>query len=245
PSANGIARLKSLFPQGSNPNVDTYLSAIEGVVGVTSLTQVPLGMVPGSGGDRGSIEFGQVGISAASVQDDGNWALRIDHSFNDKHKLSGRYLWDDSISTPNGLWGPGFAFDSDLGSQNLLVSHTWVINPRTTNEVRFSFGRINFQYTTAPGNKPEAETMPTIAISGISPIGIQNGVPIIKIANNYLLQETMSKVLGTHTFRFGGEYLRQIAEQRPPFNKRGSFTFFGGGGFSAFANFVDNFSGAS
>jgi len=72
PSANGLARLKSLFPQGSNPNVDTYLSAIEGVIGVTSLSQVPLGVGPGGGGDRGSIEFGQVGISAASVQDDGN-----------------------------------------------------------------------------------------------------------------------------------------------------------------------------
>jgi len=55
----------------------------------------------------------------------------------------------------------------------------------------------------------------------------------------------MSKVFRTHTFRFGGEYLRQIAQQRPPFNERGSFGFLAGGGFSALANFVDNFSGAS
>jgi Carboxypeptidase regulatory-like domain/TonB-dependent Receptor Plug Domain len=245
PSAAGLARLKSLFPQGSNQRVDTYLSAIEGVVGVTSLSQVPLGVGPGGGGDRGSIQFGQVGISAASVQDDGNWAVRIDHAFNDKHRLSGRYLYDHSISTPNGVNGPGFTFDGDFGSQNFLVTHTWIINPRTTNEFRFSFGRINFQFPLAPGNKEEAATLQNINISGISPIGIQTNIPQFRIADNYLIQETMSKVVRTHTFRFGGEYLRQVADQRPPFNERGSFNFLAGGGFSAFANYVDNFSGAS
>jgi hypothetical protein len=53
----------------------------------------------------------------------------------------------------------------------------------------------------------------------------------------------MSKVYNTHTFRFGGEYLRQIAQQRPPFVERGQFSFLGSGGFSGFANYIDNFSG--
>ena len=245
PSAAGRARLRQLFPQGTNQRVDTYLAAIEGVNGVASPTQIPLGVGPGGGADRGSIEFAQVGIPASSVQDDGNYAARIDHSFNEKHRLSGRYLYDHSISTPNGVNGPGFTFNGDFGSQNFLVGHTWMIGPAMTNELRFAFGRINFQFPLSPDNRPEAATLQNVTVGGISAIGIQTNIPQFRMANNYLIQETMSKVVNVHTFRFGGEYLRQVAQQRPPFNERGSFSFLAGGGYSAFANFVDNFSGAS
>ncbi len=39
--------------------------------------------------------------------------------------------------------------------------------------------------------------------------------------------------------------MKQVAQQHPPFNERGSFGFLQGGGFTALANFIDNFSGAS
>ncbi|MFY9555038.1 MAG: carboxypeptidase regulatory-like domain-containing protein [Blastocatellia bacterium] len=245
PTASGLARLRALFPAGSNLRVDTYLKAVEGVIGVTSPSLVPLGVGPGGGADRGSIQFGQIGISAAQISDDDNYAVRIDHTINEQHRLSGRYLYDHSLVTPNGVNGAGFSFDGNFGSQNFLTSHTWMINPTMTNEFRFAFGRINFQFPLAPGNKEDAATLPNIAVSGISAIGIQTNIPQFRIANNYLAQETMSKVVQTHTLRFGGEYLRQIAQQRPPFNERGSFGFVAGGGFSALANFVDNFSGQS
>jgi outer membrane receptor protein involved in Fe transport len=245
PTAAGLARLRTLFPAGANARVDTYLNAIQGVVGLTAPSLVPLGAATAGGPDRGTIEFGQIGISTASVQDDGNYAFRVDHTVNEKHRLSARYLYDHSISTPNGVNGPGFTFDGDFGSQNLLATYTWIINPAMTNEFRFAFGRINFQFPLSPGNKPDASTLPNIGISGISAIGIQTNIPQFRIANNYLIQETMSKVVNVHTFRFGGEYLRQIARQHPPFVERGAFSFLAGGGSSAFANFVDNFSGAS
>ncbi|PYT02464.1 MAG: hypothetical protein DMF60_21300 [Acidobacteria bacterium] len=245
PTAAGLARLRALFPAGTNARVDTYLNAIEGVVGVTSPSLVPLGVGPAGGADRGSIEFGQIGIPLGSAQPDNNYAVRIDHQINEQHRLSGRYLYDHSLSTPNGVNGPGFSFNGDFGSQNFLLSHTWIINPTMTNEARFAFGRINFQFPLSGANKAEAATLPNIAVSGISSVGIQTNIPQFRIANNYLIQETMSKVVKTHTFRFGGEYLRQIAQQRPPFNERGSFAFLAGGGFSALANFVDNFSGTS
>ena len=230
--------MRTLFPAGTNARVDTYLNAIAGVVGVTSPSLVPLGVGPAGGADRGSIEFGQIGIPLGSAQPDNNYAVHIDHQINEQHRLSGRYLYDHSLSTPNGVNGPGFSFNGDFGSQNFLLSHTWIINPTMTNEARFAFGRINFQFPLSGANKAEAATLPNIAVSGISSVGIQTNIPQFRIANNYLIQETMSKVVNTHTFRFGGEYLRQIAQQRPPFNERGSFGFLAGGGFSALANFV-------
>src|SRR5439155_8467331 len=87
--------------------------------------------------------------------------------------------------------------------------------------------------------------MPNIGMTNLSSIGIATNIPQFRIANNYLVQDTVTKVHGTHTFRFGGEFLKQVARQHPPFNERGSFGFTNGGGFTALANFIDNFSGAS
>jgi hypothetical protein len=237
PSAAGLATLQSVFPKGSNPRVDLYLASIQGLVGVAGLTQIPLG----SG--RPSVEFGSIGVPAAQLQNDRQFVTRVDHSFNGNHRLSVRYLIDDTILTPDGVNGPGFLFNLNARSQNLLGTHNWVISPSWTNELRFSYGRINFVFPIAGGN-PAANTLPNIAISGISAIGIQTNIPQFRIADNYLVQETMSKIVGTHTFRFGVEFLRQIAQQHPPFIERGAFTILPATGFSALANFIDNFSGS-
>jgi hypothetical protein len=243
PTAAGLSRLRQLFPAGANPRVDLFLMAFNGLVGISSPTLVPLGRAPGSTTDRGSIEFGTVGVSAARVTNSRQFIGRVDHRINQNNTLSFRYIFDDSIDTPSNISNPGFIQDFNGRSQNFLATHTWVINSRTTNELRFSFGRINFNFPISTKSVEEAFTLPKVNIQGVSGFGIETNIPQFRIANNYLIQETMSKVYNTHTFRFGGEYLRQIAQQRPPFVDRGVFNFVGSGGFSGFANYIDNFSG--
>ena len=243
PTATGLARLRQLFPAGANPRVDLYLRAFNGLIGIASPTLVPLGRAPGSTTDRGSIEFGTVGVSAPRVSNARQFIGRFDHRFNQDNTIGVRYIFDDSIDTPSNISNPGFIQDFVGRSQNLLATHTWVINATTTNEFRFSFGRINFNFPISSKSVEEAFTLPKVNIQGITGFGIETNIPQFRKANNYLLQETMSKVYNTHTFRFGGEYLRQIAQQRPPFVERGQFSFVGSGGFSGFANYIDNFSG--
>src|SRR6185295_15313460 len=52
PTAAGFATLRSLFPTGTNANVDYYLNIVGGVRGVTNASNVALG------GGRPSVEFG-------------------------------------------------------------------------------------------------------------------------------------------------------------------------------------------
>jgi hypothetical protein len=243
PTAGGLARLRQLFPEGANARVDLFLRAFNGLVGIASPTLVPLGRAPGTTTDRGSIEFGTVGVSAARVTNARQFIGRVDHRINQNNTLSFRYIFDDSIDTPSNISNPGFIQDFNGRSQNLLTTHTWIINPRTTNELRFSFGRINFNFPISPKSVEDAFTLPKVNIQGVSGYGIETNIPQFRVANNYLIQETMSKVYNTHTFRFGGEFLRQRAQQRPPFVERGVFNFVGSGGFSGFANYIDNFSG--
>ena len=63
--------------------------------------------------------------------------------------------------------------------------------------------------------------------------------------NNLLFQETQTKLSGRHTFRYGVEFLRQLATQRPAARYLGelNYTNAPGLGYSAFANFLDDFSG--
>jgi hypothetical protein len=243
PTANGLARLRQLFPAGSNPRVDLFLSAFNGLVGVSSPTQIALGKAPGGTVDRGSIEFGGVGIPSASISNGRQFTGRVDHTISEAHRLAFRYLFDDSISTPSNISNPGFIQDFNGRSQNFLVSYTWLIAPTMTNELRFSYGRINFNFPISGTSVADAFTLPKVNIQGITGYGIETNIPQFRIANNYLVQETMSKVYKSHTFRFGGEYLRQLAQQRPPFVERGSFNFQGSGGSTGLANYIDNLSG--
>lgn len=243
PTANGLTRLRQLFPEGANPRVDLYLRSFGGLVGVTNPTQVALGRAPGSTVDRGSIEFGGIGISSPAIDNSRQFQGRLDHTVTDDHRLSFRYIFDDSISTPSNISNPGFIQDFEGRSQNFLATHTWVMSPTMTNELRGSFGRISFDFPISSSSVEEAFSQPRIEIQGITGFGIATNIPQFRIANNYLVQDTMSKVMGTHTWRFGGEYLRQVARQRPPFVERGVFNFLATGGFTGFANYADNFSG--
>src|SRR5213079_2458227 len=77
---------------------------------------------------------------------------------------------------------------------------------------------------------------------GVSSIGLQS-----RLANNLLFQETQTKLAGRHTFRYGLEFLRQLATQRPAARSLGEFDYTNAplAGYSAFANFLDDFSGPS
>ena len=78
---------------------------------------------------------------------------------------------------------------------------------------------------------------------GIDSVGLPSIFPQSRLFNNYQIQDTLSYITGNHTFRFGADLNIQRSTQAIPFNSRGVLTFAGSGGFNAFANFLDGFSG--
>jgi hypothetical protein len=249
PTEAGFQALRALFPAGTNPRVDLYLNGIGSARGVTSFVNIPLGTGPNGAGAtvaRGNIQTGLIGISSPQVSDARQWIARIDHRVNDKHKLSFRFLDDRSVTTPSAMDSPFYIRDFQGKSPDFLMTHNWIISSSMTNEFRFSYGRIDFNFPISPGAPADASTRPNIAIAGLSSIGIATNIPQFRKAENFLYQDTFTKILGEHTFRMGAEWLKQKARQRPPFNERGSFSFTNqAGGFSALANYIDNFSGPS
>jgi hypothetical protein len=89
-----------------------------------------------------------------------------------------------------------------------------------------------------------ALTLPGITITNAAAPGLNNQGQFY-YGNNFLFQETQTKLKGGHAFRYGVEFLRQNFTEAPAAATLGQVAFLPSEGYSAFANFLDDFSGRS
>ncbi len=252
PGATGIGVLQALAP--SCPNVALYLKALGGLTGNGISTQtIPISVPSGTTCD-GTLRTGQSDVlsnglrTASQSKLDANHLVRIDEIVSKKQSMSFRWLYDSSTSGPFFNNMPGFDRGFTGKTMSGLFSDTYTFNPRLTNEFRFNYGRIGFNF---PGLGPDSfhSTSPNFAIAGITGFGLATNIPQFRYANNWQYQDTVSIVFGRHTIRTGVDFLRQLAKQHPPFNERGSFSYRSSGAgataVTALANFIDDFGGKS
>jgi len=257
PDAAGIALLQQYAAIPACHNAALYLQALGGLVGTpgnspsTVSLNVPSGACTNAGGARtASLTTANVVRKVSSPRLDNNDTIRIDHIASDKQTMSFRWLYDRTTQTPSGLNNlPGFENDNLARTMSGLFTDTYVISPTWTNEFRFNYGRIGFDFPATAKDafhRNLANYDPTIGLgNGLAGFGIATNIPQFRFANNWQYQDTMTIVRGTHTFRFGVDYLRQLARQHPPFVERGAFSYQPTGVITAFANFLDDFGGAS
>ena len=238
-SALGRQQLRSLFPAGANPNVDLYLDATANTVANASFFNQPLGA------GRGDVQFGSFFRNFPSLFTGKQFQARIDSAITQNDQFSVRFLSDrQDIPVISSLAEfPGFDVGQANRYYNFLVADTHTFSPVFTNETRLAYNRIDLAFPLVDAGGP-AGRLPRINITNLTSLGASSTFPQGRVANNYVVQNTSTYVRGNHTFRGGVDYLRQISRQIAPFNPRGSATFVAGGGFSAFANFVDNIGGS-
>ena len=239
-SEAGRQQLRALFPAGANPNVDLYLNATAATVANSSFFDQDLGL------NRGNIQFGSFFRSFPALETSKQFQVRVDSSLTEKDQFSMRFLSDrQDVPIENSLAEfPGFDVATANRYYNFLVANTHIFSSSLTNETRLAYNRIDlaFPLTDASG---AAGILPRINITNLTSLGASSTFPQGRVANNYVVQNTSTYLRGNHTFRGGVDYLRQISRQIAPFTPRGSATFVTGGGFTAFANFVDNVGGSS
>ena len=238
PSASGRATLNALFPAGTNKNVDLYNSVTGGINASSQFTNVVLG------NGRPDIQFGTGVIGYGAPYRDRSPTIRIDHKISDNDQLSGRFLFDDVAIGTASVSFPGFNTSQKNRYQNALIAETHVFSPSLTNELRLPYNRITLSFPVDSANAL-GKTLPNYAISGISGFGIATNLPQGRIANNYGLQDTITYTHGSHSIRAGVDLLDQRSRQFAPITERGALTYNTGGGFSGFANYVDDFGGSS
>lgn len=246
PTQVGLDQLRALFPAGASANLDRYLGIVGDLRGTANFINVPLG------GGRPDIQFGTATRQSAQPVNTYDYLARVDWTSSAKNSASFRYLatkqlfsnqFPDPSTGVTGSQFPGFEIDVPSLTQNLYLSDTYVFSSRTLNEARFGYGRFNLFF--GPRDAALANSGPQFIFSGttISTVGLSQSFVQGRIFNNFQFQDTVTHTRGNHTLRIGADILSQRAKQFVPINTRGTLTFAGGGGFPAFGNFVDAFSG--
>jgi Carboxypeptidase regulatory-like domain len=246
PTEPAAATLRSLFP--SNPRLDMYLNLLGPLRGSANPVPVQLGKDPVTGIDRGVVQFASAPLGLREINAGPQWMVRLDHNRSEEHRLAFRYIYDSRTDSPWTVLFPGFSVERASRNQNLLLTDQYTFSPTWTNEFRFSYARQDAdQSRISPDSIPLASTLPrinmavgAIAAPGVASISLQS-----RQGNNWLFQETLTTLRGRHTFRYGVEFLKQLATQTPAARFRGELAYADapGLGYSAFANFLDDFSG--
>lgn len=174
-------------------------------------------------------------------------ALRIDHIFNDNHRIFGRYTRDLSeteesggLFTNSGL--PNIATtDTRVPGRVLAISLTDVLSSRLVNEVTYNYSsnRIDSRLvgrgrrSDYPGSDaiPQVfsennnNAIPSLTVTGLTTVGSLQGFDIRY--NNHAIRDNLTWTQGNHTFKFGGELTFESKDENANNVTQGSFTFDG------------------
>ncbi len=168
--------------------------------------------------------------------------VKIDHNFSKDNLLTGRYYFGDSDqSFPLALVGgglvPGFNTATPTRVQLVSLSYVTVVSSSLVNEARLGWNRF------AEGFFPQDRSfdpasiglntgatsynfgLPKISVSGLAPIGADNGDPRQRVDTNWHYIDNLSWKTGKHDVKLGYEFRRTSISQM--FNRgfRGTLSF--------------------
>lgn len=143
---------------------------------------------------------------------------------------------------------PGFGEADKKHNLNLSVSHAWVLNSTTVNELRVGYTR-NFmdQQPIEPINAADIGMkapvddkpgIPNLSVSGLFRIGPSNNNDQHTIIDTFEISDTLSLTLGRHSIRFGGQFNPSYVDRLDVYLARGSINF------NTFPDFLLGMSGA-
>jgi hypothetical protein len=196
------------------------------------------------------VQFATASYVLPSFNDGPQWLGRIDQYQSEAHHLSLRFSYDSRLILPcpcgqSVVKFPGYVNDTEFSHYNVVFADSYILGPNYTNEFRFSYERPDAGLISVwPGSVPSAATLPGITIANAAAPGLNNRREYY-YGNNFLFQETQTKLTGGHAFRYGVEFFRQNITEAASAATLGRVAFMPSSGYSAFANFLDDFSGSS
>lgn len=191
-----IAALLRFLPAGT-PNGQTRSFTVGGTTYV-----VPLGNITGTSAFRFNSRQG---------------SIRIDHRFNDKNLLYGRYRFDDNTSSGSGqVTPPGLTTFSPVATKAATTVWNSVISNSLSNELRIAWSRFD---STTTADDPSSEAIPSIEVSDLgltgfnaaasrTAIGLAVNLPQFRVNDTYQIQNALSYIRGNHNMKFGIDFRR-------------------------------------
>ncbi len=151
---------------------------------------------------------------------------RIDHVFNSKHRVFGRYGYlrdDDTPVTPlpdgSGVISSGVTGHAITRGDSVASEYDWTISPSTLNQARFGYTRRTLIQNELADN-PAIYTLTGFAQIGPTSAANTNFKTDV---TEYL--DTFSTVRGRHTIKAGFDIRREALDVFNPANPAGSYAF--------------------
>ena len=191
-----IAALLRFLPAGA-ANGQTRSFTVGGQTFV-----VPLGSITGTSSFKFNSDQGSV---------------RIDHRFNDKNLLYGRYRFDTNTTSGGGqVTPPGLTTVVPTKTKAATLVLNSVFSNNISNEARIAWSRFD---STTTASDSSSEAIPSIEISDLgltgfnaaasrTAIGLAVNLPQFRINDTYQIQDAISYTTGNHNIKFGVDFRR-------------------------------------
>jgi hypothetical protein len=254
------------FPGCNSPNPATGCVFANGVVPAGLISSAATGLfpyipAPNIAPQPNGINFSEAQFNNTLRDDKGG--ARVDYNNAMWGQISGYYHIDDSnldAAYPNGGASvPGFNAVSLTRAQLAVLSDTKSFGSTAVNEFRFSYlrdannlfspvGGLGVSLTSLgfPGGFNANGGMGAIepSLEGVPNVGFNNfsiGVPsdtTRQYNNTFQWQDNFTKIIGTHSLKFGGQFHYDQINDRNFYGENGSFGFYGGETGLDFADFL-------
>ena len=199
PTELGLQRIAAL--PGASPFVVDLLRNNLTLAPTATKTATVLG-VP-------DIPFGDVVLGVPTSSSDNLFQVNVDHLPNAKDQFRHRFTFQRSRAEQAGGGNP--KFNNLLAYDTRLFSSTWVrtLSSRMVNDLRLSYRRVTENY---PLKDASASGFPNISVTALNlnlgpNLVLPQGSPV---NDSYQVSDALSYVRGRHSFKFGGEFRRQI-----------------------------------
>ena len=195
--------------------------------------------------NNGATSFLHSPINALKTQQE---AIRIDHNFNNDHRLFGRFAHDLNQTTePSGLFTtnavPNYGTtNTRIPGITFVASLTSILSPTMVNEATYNFSS-NLIGSHVVGHSldsdiPGADTIPEVfpennagvvpQIQFTSAHSNLNSLQGFNIAyKNQVVRDTVTMTHGNHTWKFGGEASWELKDENANNITQGLFSFAG------------------
>jgi hypothetical protein len=168
-----------------------------------------------------------------------NGVAKIDYHINSKHVLNGSVLISDY--TGDGIDHPilnNSMRDTFLAQTRTVgINEVWAANSHLVNDFRFAYNRVYAPFINddigllADGKGYPINTgitaggLPNIVIGSLTPMGTWHNRPASWDNTYYDFQDTVSYLVGKHTFKFGFEFAHIVVDATIHDNARGRIDF--------------------
>ncbi len=171
--------------------------------------------------------------------DDDSYSVKVNHSFNDNHRVSFTHWWALLPEIRNGALGGhelDRAYATDFEGTFYRANWDWVVSPTLLNHFGWGYqyypkdnyglkGGLTNADVGIPGIPPDAFGLPSMRIPGYAPLGHSDLSPEGTTDGTNVITDTLSWTEGRHQVRFGGEYWNSQFSRRDRRGEGGIMNF--------------------